>query len=306
VKITVALCTWNRAQLLDRTLDSLSRLRIPPDLDWEVLVVNNRSTDETADVLSRHSTRLPLNRLDEPRAGVAHARNRGLHAARGRLLLWTDDDVEVDTGWVEAYLAAEQEFPAASFWGGRIDPWFETERPEWLRRAWPLVSDVYGERRLADRPLPIDDVARLPYGANYAAVTEVHRRYPFDTRLGRRRGQRLAGEETDAMLRMLKDGHLAWWLPLPRVRHWVPREAMTLDYLARYYFGAGSTSEIMRRSVFTPYHLWCKALFREMLYRLVRPVSGPEVWVKSYLRAKYHWGRFSQIHRSRRARRRRR
>ena len=114
-------------------------------------------------------------------------------------------------------------------------------------------------------------------------------------RLGRKRAERLAGEETDVMQRMLDDGHRAWWLPDARVRHWVPAEALTLGYLGRYWHGAGRTSEILERSLFTSVHLCKKAIKREARYRLKRLVAPPRVWLKYYIRARYEWGRFSQV-----------
>ena len=66
--ITVAICTWNRAQLLDQTLTEMRKLRIPPGIEWELLVVNNNCTDDTDGVLDRHEGRLPIRRLFETQA----------------------------------------------------------------------------------------------------------------------------------------------------------------------------------------------------------------------------------------------
>ena len=105
-RITVAVCTWNRARLLDRTLARLRELCIPDGIDWELLVVNNNSTDETEKVLDRHAGHLPLRRLVESKPGKANAANRAAAEARGELILWTDDDVLVDRGWLAAYAGA--------------------------------------------------------------------------------------------------------------------------------------------------------------------------------------------------------
>src|SRR4051812_1329005 len=98
--VTVAICTWNRAALLDRTLARLRDLRIPPGLSWELLVVDNNCTDETSAVLARHAKHLPLRALHEPKQGHSHARNRAVAEARGDLLLWTDDDVLAHADWL--------------------------------------------------------------------------------------------------------------------------------------------------------------------------------------------------------------
>src|SRR5260370_34261599 len=106
MRASVIICTWNRPRLLDQTLEQMARLRLPPDVAWELLVVNNNCTDQTDTVLRRHQSRLPLRRILEPRQGLSHARNAAAAAARGEILLWTDDDVLVDRDWLAAYLLA--------------------------------------------------------------------------------------------------------------------------------------------------------------------------------------------------------
>src|SRR5262249_5404549 len=111
---TVAVCTWNRAALLDRTLEQFTRLRVPAGLQWELLVVNNNCTDDTDQVLGRYRDRLPLSPLFEPRQGLSHARNCAVQAAAGDLIVWTDDDVLVDPDWLGCHVAAAQRWPEAA------------------------------------------------------------------------------------------------------------------------------------------------------------------------------------------------
>src|SRR4051812_4932182 len=111
IRVTVAICTWNRSALLDRTLTSMRHLVIPEGVEWEILVVNNNCTDDTDDVLSRHFAGLPLRRVFEPRQGLSNARNAAIDVAAGELICWTDDDVLVDPGWLSAYVEAASRWP---------------------------------------------------------------------------------------------------------------------------------------------------------------------------------------------------
>ena len=129
MELSIAICTWNRAELLDRTLDTFEKLELPAGLDWELLVVNNGSSDDTDEVIARRGRHLPLRRLCEPRPGLSHARNLAATEARGELVVWTDDDVSVDPHWAAAYWSAARRYPEASFFGGTIDPWFESDPP---------------------------------------------------------------------------------------------------------------------------------------------------------------------------------
>ena len=114
MKITVAICTWNRAELLDRTLGEMIGLRVPEGVEWELLVIDNNSTDDTENVVAGFEGRLPVRHVFEPRAGKSHAANTVLREARGDLIVWTDDDVLVDAGWLEAYAHAARDWPDAA------------------------------------------------------------------------------------------------------------------------------------------------------------------------------------------------
>lgn len=89
MRITVAVCTWNRARLRDQTLAAMRQLQVPAGVEWELLVVNNNCTDATDDVIERHSTHLPIRRLFEVKQGHSHARNRAVAEATGELIVWT-------------------------------------------------------------------------------------------------------------------------------------------------------------------------------------------------------------------------
>lgn len=76
MNLTVAICTWNRAALLDWTLARMRELRIPDGVEWELLIVNNNCTDQTDAVIARHAGVLPIRRIFEVNPGLSNARNR--------------------------------------------------------------------------------------------------------------------------------------------------------------------------------------------------------------------------------------
>src|ERR1041385_9504474 len=108
VSASVILCTHNRAGSLKRALASLSELEVPAGLEWELVVVDNNSTDDTRAVveLAAGQARLPCRYLLEPRPGKSFALNAGIAQALGKVLVFTDDDVTFDRGWLGAGLAA--------------------------------------------------------------------------------------------------------------------------------------------------------------------------------------------------------
>src|SRR5581483_6054549 len=119
-----------------------------------------------------------------------------IDAARGDLILWTDDDVLTDPDWIAEYVRAAETWPAASFFGGTIEPWFQATPPRWVRRHLGH-QDVQG--LLAVRG-PFEAGAlvvpeRLPFGANMAMRRSVFSLGRFDNRLSLKKNEQVRGEE---------------------------------------------------------------------------------------------------------------
>lgn len=241
MNVTVAICTWNRATLLDRTLARMRELVVPPDLQWELLVVNNNCTDDTDAVLARYTDVLPLRRLLETKQGLSNARNCAVNHALGELLIWTDDDVLVDTNWLAAYVEAAKAYPTAAFFGGPIDPWFEIEPPRWVTRNLQLLDGPFALRRLGPTTRPFVGV-ETPYGANMAFRMEVLRRHPFDPKLGRIGTGMLSGEEAAVIEGIKAEGGVGIWVAPARVQHFVPANRLTAAYVWKFFHGLGRSS----------------------------------------------------------------
>ncbi len=235
-RVTVALCTWNRAKLLDQTLTQMHALRIPTDVEWELLVVNNNCTDETDAVIARHQNDLPIRRLFEPVPGVSHAKNRAMEVARGELMLWTDDDVLVDPGWLAAYREAAARWPEAGYFGGMIEPWFEVSPPGWILENVQRLQGMLVVRNLGSEERFFSET-EFPFGANMAFRTEALRTCRFDPNLGRAGKSEIRGEETALVRDLRSKGFRGVWVPGARVSHFVTRERLTRRYVWSYYHG---------------------------------------------------------------------
>src|SRR4051794_31877580 len=110
--ITIAICTWNRCELLRQTLQRLTEIDAPADASWEVLVVDNNSSDATQAVARAFHGRLPLRVSFEAQPGTSNARNRALAEAHGEYIAWIDDDVLVSFGWLTGVVDATRRHPA--------------------------------------------------------------------------------------------------------------------------------------------------------------------------------------------------
>lgn len=296
MRISIAICTWNRCELLRQTLEQMTKLVAPAGVPWEVLVVNNNSTDATDRVIAAFEDRLPLRRLFEPRAGKSNACNLAVREATGDYILWTDDDVLVDEQWMVEYCRAFERRPNAAVFGGFVDPWFEGTPPSWLRRVFPKVANAYAARDVGREPTPITQEA-VPYGANMALRAKEQARNLYDPMLGPRPSGALPGEETTLIRAMLKAGAEGWWVPTARVRHYIPAHRQTTRYLRGFYrrygefLGRPISDAEKRHFLGRPWWLWREWIEEELKYQTRRRLARPEVWIDDLRASSIAWGR---------------
>jgi glycosyltransferase involved in cell wall biosynthesis len=275
--LTVLICTHNKARLLDRALESVAAQVLPPEVRWEVLVVGNRCTDETTEVVRRwgESGRIPrLRYVSERRLGVSFARRRGLRESRGGLIGLVDDDCLLEPDWAAQALRFADATPRAGAFGGRN---------ELLWVAPPtLLADLYGESLArqdlgADpRLMPVNEW-RMPVGAGLVIRRRaiVDSGWIEDGMLRARQPRNLgAGEDTEISLRIRRAGWEVWYSPQQRLQHVIPPERMTLDYLRRLHRGFGRADVFLRSLYLAPQPrprlegvAWAAGVLREVLDR---------------------------------------
>lgn len=238
--ITVAICTYNRAERLAETLEHMLRLEVPPSLDWELLAVDNASTDGTREVVDAFAARTDgrVRYLHEPRQGLSRARNAAIHAARGEIVAFTDDDVIPEREWLAKLAETFRDHECAGV-GGRVVERWEFEPPDWWTETTDELAaaivgfDPGGGPRELDVP---------PFGANMAFRRKVFERHGgFRTDLGRKGDELISGEDTEFGRRLLRAGEVLHYAPDAVVHHPVARERATKAYFRRWYYQYGRT-----------------------------------------------------------------
>lgn len=235
--VSVVLCTWNRAALLDGALTALvSQHDAPPH---EILVVDNASPDDTAAVIQRYAERFPHVRpIYEARPGLSFARNAAVRDARGSVVAFTDDDVRVNPDWVAELAEAFIRWPAAACVGGPVLPQWPEPVPAWLTpRLWaPLGIQDYG-----DRPLQVD--AQRPIcliGANLAfrraALDAIGQFNPAVQRIGEFGG---STEDHELHLRLWSAGLHGMYVPDLRVASVVLPQRLRKAHHRAWHYGHG-------------------------------------------------------------------
>lgn len=235
MKITVILCTYNRCQSLLRALESTLALRLPEPDDWEMLVIDNNSSDSTGSVTETFCQQHPgrYQYIFEATQGKSHALNTGIRNARGDVLAFMDDDVEVDSEWLARLVAPLKNGEWAGT-GGRIfpgngfvqAPWMDMKRPSGLA---PLAMFDLGPEA--------HELKEAPFGTNMAFRKEMFAKYgQFRTDLGPQKGSEIRDEDTEFGARLLAGGERFWYEPSAIVYHAVPASRNQKAYFLKWWF----------------------------------------------------------------------
>lgn len=242
VDVSVVISTYNRASLLATCLEALGAQQVTETTRWEVIVVDNNSSDHTPAVVAKASAgwSTPVRYLFEGRQGVAFGRNTGVEHARGRLVAFTDDDVVPAEDWIETLLNLCRDHQADVL-GGRVMPRWAAPVPPWVTR-W-LEERQYRHTHLGilahGEPTRIRCDTSYPpiWTANAAIARHAFLELGgFDTRLGRIKDKLYGGEDTDLVRRAVARGLRVFYDPRLTVWHRIPAERMTRRHFRRLRF----------------------------------------------------------------------
>lgn len=237
--ITVILCTYNRCTDLAGVLETIARSEIANSIAWEVLVVDNNSTDQTCEIVEQFCQKYPglFHYLFEPTPGKSYALNAGVAKARGRVLAFVDDDVSVEPSWLQNLTKELLREPSWAGSGGRTLAAEKFTLPPWLPPG--SLPIVYPHFDLGDQPTRM---SCAPYGSNMAFQKHMFGRYGgFRTDLGPSPKSDIPrpNEDTEFGRRLLAAGERLRYEPSAVVYHPVPKARITKEYFLSWWFDYG-------------------------------------------------------------------
>ena len=236
--ITVILCTYNRCQSLAKALESLAAQTLPSAVEWEVLVVDNNSKDQTRTVAEDYSRRHPgrFRYLFEPQPGKSHALNAGIRDSHGDIIAFIDDDATAEPTWLQNLTSGlhGNEWAGA---GGRIVPAKNISFPRWFPPDEPRLFRTLALFSCGLEPGPLTEP---PLGTNMAFRKELFERYGgFRTDLGPCPGSEIRGEDTEFGGRILAAGARMRYEPAAIVLHPVSPDRLRKQYFLTWWFDKG-------------------------------------------------------------------
>lgn len=241
MSITVAVCTYNRAESLRRTLESFTQQTVLLSAQWQLWIVDNNSDDHTKRIIESFSHKLPLSYLFVAEQGLSAARNAMVDVCQTKYLFFTDDDVSVHEGWVSELFSAVKRYPEAGYFGGRILPRWDSQRPGWLKDLdLPMISSLYCYFELGDTERIFGMNDPMPFGANMGFKIESLRSAgPFRTDLGPMGLVPGRGDDAEMIMRLRQKKALGVYLPNAICYHEFSMKRMRIGYLYRYGFEKG-------------------------------------------------------------------
>jgi glucosyl-dolichyl phosphate glucuronosyltransferase len=237
---TVLICTYNRARHLGEMLASLGQTRTARA--WDVIVVDNNSSDGTRDVVAKAAAGfpVPLLYLFEGRQGKSCALNTGIAESRGEILVFTDDDVIVGPEWLDAACEVMDDRADVDYAGGPVRPIWGAPPPPWLDQN---RGNLWGTLAILDYgrlPFIFEERQRVPLGANMAVRRQLIERIGgFHPALGRRGRSLLGQEQAEFFARGRMFGARGAYVPGMEVRHHVPPARLTKSYFRRWWYWKG-------------------------------------------------------------------
>ncbi len=278
-QVSLIICTYTRAESLRDTLNSLLLLDLK-DINFELIVVDNNSKDNTKDVVMNFSkiADFPVKYHFEHRQGLSFARNTGIEQSSGEYLFFTDDDVIPEPDWIIKTLDGFSEFDCTAC-GGYIAPiWLGEKKPEWLSEIFygfvAIKTDKQGPKQL-------DLSSDMPFGANMAFKRTVFEKYGlFNVERGRKGNNLASGEDGELFERLIKANESVYYFPDSKVKHKVEEFRQKKSYFRRWRYQASKNLAIVndlpgKKRIFgIPlylFHQMFRAIWTALIFRITKP-----------------------------------
>lgn len=283
-KISVVISTYNRCESLGRMLESLLKQEGADEIAWEVIAVDNNSTDQTREVVESFHSRFRerLRYVFEPRQGLSHARNRGIRKSRGEIIAFTDDDVVLDRWWLKSILECFRDYDCDVV-GGRVLPIYPQDTPAWVKEnpqkaAGAVVIYDYGNQ--IQRYEALMD---LFIGANFAFRQEVFAHCGmFRTDL--KFGGLSINEDHEFIARLLKARKALYYSGKALVWHPVDLRRLGLRHMIRWHMTSGRAAarlESEEKGKISAFYFGVpRYLFREAVHNFLFLFLTPFNWLK--------------------------
>lgn len=241
--ISIIICTYNRSENLKDCFDCLASQEITDNFSWEVVLVDNNSSDDTKQFVGDYAKQcgFTLRYSFESKQGLSHARNHGINDSNGDILIFIDDDIRVCVNWLQSIYTTFKAHQCDAV-GGRIHIESPAKLPKWIK---PDMYGFLGYQDFGSDPHPMDGYIESPFGGNMAIRRSAFDKIGlFDTELGRKgtglkKEELFKGEETDLFHRLADAGGKLYYQPDALVLHKILAHQLKPGFFLTLHNNAG-------------------------------------------------------------------
>lgn len=245
--LSFVICCYNSEKRITKVLHHLKAQKTKNNIPWEVIVVDNNSSDKTAEIATQFwgSFPVPIRLVFEPKPGLSHARHTGIKEAKFKYVSLIDDDNWVEDRWIEKVYHIMHKHPEAALCGGRGIPDYESTPPQWLDQ----FTDALAVGPQGESEGPLDPPNWYIYGAGMTIRKSAWNyllKNGFTSLLSdRKKTQISSGGDSEICLAMRLAGFQVWYTPLLTFSHHIPKSRVEWKYMRKLFRSFGRSSIIL-------------------------------------------------------------
>ena len=247
--VSIVVCCYNSSKILPATLKYLFRQNVPNNIPWEIIIVDNASTDNTSEtaqkIYDKHNCLAPLRIVKEPKAGLSNARQKGFDTARYEYIILCDDDNFLKDDFVKTVYGIMSSNRKIGILGGQGKAEFEISKPDWFNN-WKN-SYAVGKQSMMDGDITAS--RGYVWGASMVVRKEAWKKLTsrgFRTLLKDRTGKDLSsGGDTEICYALKNDGWLIWYDQRLKFKHFISAERLNWNYIKKLFRGFGKASPVL-------------------------------------------------------------
>lgn len=242
-------CTYNRDKYIGQTLQSVCDQKYP-DNNYEIIVIDNNSTDNTASICEEFRAEYPnknFRYFKEMNQGLSFALNRGIKEAQGEYLIFVDDDETIIPEHLERLNNHLRTYPEAVLCGTPVIPVYEIPEPKWMSRFTQRLIGGYFDQ---GKEVKILEAKNYPGTGHTIIKKELYERYGnYNTELGRKGTSLIGAEDKDMFNRLKNNNIVCYYLPDIPIYHHIPPNKMTDEFFHKLTYSIGKSERIRTKAV---------------------------------------------------------
>lgn len=249
MKFSFITCTYNRDKYIGQTLQSVCDQKYP-DNNYEIIVIDNNSTDNTASICEEFRAEYPnknFRYFKEMNQGLSFALNRGIKEAQGEYLIFVDDDETIIPQHLERLDNHLRTYPEAVLCGTPVIPVYEIPEPKWMSRFTQRLIGGYFDQ---GKEVKILEAKNYPGTGHTIIKKELYERYGnYNTELGRKGTSLIGAEDKDMFNRLKNNNIVCYYLPDIPIYHHIPPNKMTDEFFHKLTYSIGKSERIRTKAV---------------------------------------------------------